>query len=156
MRRPVVLAIALAVAGCKISLEHAVDAPSGPCGEALTHSDLTWIQDNVFTKQCALSGCHNGGLTDGGMHPDLRSGMSYTYLVNAMSDLEPTRKLVVPGDASKSYLLVMITLIKPADADPPAGPIRENVGPMPMGNPPICVEKQDAIQRWITMGAQND
>src|ERR1051326_1252699 len=147
MRRPAVLAIALAIAGCKISLESKPDAPSGACGEALSHSDLTWLQDNVFTHQCALSGCHNGGNTAGGMPPDLRSGMSYTYLVNAMSNLEPTRTLVVPGDPAKSYMLVMLGQIKPADADPPAGPIQSNIGTMPMGNPLLCVEKRDAIDR---------
>jgi hypothetical protein len=158
MRCLAVLAIAVAIAGCRIALDknNAPDAPSGACGEALTHSDLTWLENNVFMLQCVFSGCHNGGVTDAGLHPDLRPGNAYTYLVNATSNLDNTRKLVVPSDPAKSYMLVMITEIQPADADPPAGPIRADIGPMPMNSMPLCVEKRDAIQRWIMAGAQND
>ena len=31
---------------------------SADCMEAPNHSDLAWIETNVFAKQCAFSGCH--------------------------------------------------------------------------------------------------
>jgi hypothetical protein len=125
------------------------------CLDATMHQDLAWIEANIFVKQCAFSGCHNGAATPQGMQ-DLRAGMSYAHLVNVTSVLEPTRKLVVPGDPAKSYLLVMIMEIQPQDADPPAGPIRTDVGTMPQGSTLLCVEKRDAIKRWIAAGAMNN
>src|SRR5262245_29111901 len=106
------------------------DASPQVCQDAKMHSDLTWIQDNIFTKQCAFSGCHNGVATPAGMMA-LRAGMSHTPLVNVASMLDTTRKIVVPGDAAKSYMLVMIGEIQPPMADPPAGAIRADVGTMP-------------------------
>jgi hypothetical protein len=67
--------------------------------------------------------------------------------------LDTTRKIVVPGDGAKSYMLVMIGEIQPAMADPPASAIRADVGTMPQGSPLLCQEKRDAIQRWIVAGA---
>ena len=131
------------------------DASPQVCLDAKMHSDLTWIQDNIFTKQCAFSGCHNGGANPAGMM-DLRAGMAHAHVVNVTSMLDTTRKIVVPGDAAKSYMLVMIGEIQPAMADPPASAIRSDVGPMPQGSPLLCIEKRDAIQRWIVAGALNN
>src|SRR5882672_6913355 len=140
----VVLAVALA-AGCRIDLDHASypDAAnpnqtcqmgsSAACMEAPTHSDLAWIQSKVFTANCVFSGCHNGGTSDAGKI-DLSPGQAFVHLVNAKSDLDPSRMLVVPGDPAKSYLSVMIGKIKPGDAVPPAGPIPKNSGTMPQGH----------------------
>src|SRR5262249_53534955 len=88
------------------------DASPQVCLDAKMHSDLTWIQDNIFTKQCTFSGCHNGGPNPAGMM-DLRAGMSHTHIVNVASMLDTTRQIVVPGDAAKSYMLVMIGEIQP-------------------------------------------
>src|SRR5262245_56980436 len=103
------------------------DSTPQVCHDATMHQDLTWIEANIFVKQCAFSGCHNGAATPQGMQ-DLRMGMSFSHLVNVTSMLDTTRKLVVPGDPAKSYLLVMISAIQPGEADPPAGPIRVDVG----------------------------
>jgi hypothetical protein len=155
-------------AGCRIDLDHGttvdatiagtcVQSTAAVCIEADNHSDLTWIQTNIFNKQCTFTGCHNGGNTDAGKI-DLRDMQSYTHLVNVTSDLEPSRKLVIPGNSAQSYLQVMIGKIKPAEADPPAGPITVRVGLMPMDNNGalLCCQKLDAIDRWIVAGAMNN
>ncbi len=167
--RAVVLAALCAISGCRVSLDgsgNTADAPttgsctmgtSTACMDAVNNQSLTWIQANIFDKQCTFSGCHDGGNTKAGML-DMRAGKSYMHLVGAASVLEPTRKLVVASDPTMSYLEVMIGKIAPADAVPPAGPIRSDVGLMPMDNAGqlLCCQKLDAIDRWITMGAMNN
>jgi hypothetical protein len=130
------------------------------CAEATTHSDLTWIQTNVFTPSCVFTtGCHNGSDTTGtAAKIDLRPGQARAHLVNATSHLEPTRKLVVPGNPAKSYMLVMLGHIQPQNADPPAPPIRSDVGTMPQGTAGqlLCAGKREVIQRWILNDAPNN
>lgn len=172
----VVLVALVALAACRIDLDHASHAPSdgsrgdagsgGPtcmqstasaCTMAVGHSDLTWIQTNVFSPQCTFSGCHNGAATPAGM-VDLRQGNAYAHLVNFTSVLDPSRKLVVAGDVNSSYLAVMLGIIKPSDATPPSGPPRSDVGYMPQSNGGnlLCCQKLDAIKAWIAAGAPNN
>jgi len=157
----------LAGAACKINLEHAPDVDSSTtgcameastdCADATMHQELGWLETNVFGKQCTFSGCHNGGNTDAGKL-DLRAGKSFASLVNVSSRLEPSRKLVVPGNSAESYLLVMVGKLTPAMASPPAGQIKSGVGTMPQDNGGMlmCCQKLDAIDRWIGSGAMNN
>ena len=171
MRRALICCAVL-ITACKIDLDHreqmtsdsggggavCMTSTAAACMDATTHSDFTWIQDNVLSKQCAFTGCHNGGSTDAG-RLDFRSGAaSYMHLVNFDSRVASGRKLVVPGSVNQSYLAVMLGMIKPSEADPPAGAIPETIGLMPMDNNGalLCCQKLDAIDRWITMGAMNN
>ncbi|HEU0029263.1 MAG TPA: hypothetical protein VFQ53_01435 [Kofleriaceae bacterium] len=130
---------------------------SAACQEATTYSNLASIEDKIFKTSCIFSGCHNGGATDAGML-DLRTGMAFSHLVGVASKVETGRTLVVAGDPAKSYLLVMIGQIAPQNADPPTVAPPASIGLMPQnsGGQLLCQEKRDAIQRWITMGAQNN
>lgn len=134
-----------------------VDAAIPPsCQEATMHSDLTWIENNVFKQSCIFSGCHNGSGAAGPL--DLRAGMSHGTLVDAVSSLDPRHRLVMPGEPSQSYLLMMIKHIAPEDMDPPTSPPPESIGYMPQnaGGATMCVQKREAIERWILAGAEND
>ncbi|MDB4959221.1 MAG: hypothetical protein JWO36_6790 [Myxococcales bacterium] len=166
--RALLAAAVMLTFGCRYDLDHAPPLPdaiqasctistSSACMDAVNHSDFTWIQDNIFTKQCVFSGCHNGGNTDAGKI-DLRTGRAFAHLVNVTSNLEKTRKLVVPSSSAQSYLQVMLGKIPPEMASPPAGPILETVGVMPQNNGGalLCCQKLDAIDRWITAGAMNN
>jgi len=165
MSRLVVLASCVVlVSGCRYSLEDGgsgtpidsgVDAPLSPsCMEALTKSDLAFIESKIFAQSCIFSGCHNGADTAAG-RLDLRTGMSFSELVNVDSVIAPTYKYVVPNQPSQSYLLMMIQHIPPAMMSPPAAAPDPQIGYMPQnaGGRPICAEKRDAIQRWIMAGA---
>jgi len=165
MLRFAVLASCVAlVPACRISLEDggssvpvdsSVDAPLSPsCMEATTHSDLAFIEEKVFAQSCIFSGCHNGAATPAG-RLDLRAGMSFAELVNVDSALVPSYKYVVPGQPNQSYLLFMMQHIPPAMMSPPATAPNPMIGYMPQnaGGRPLCVEKRDAIQRWIMAGA---
>src|ERR1041384_5775312 len=72
-----------------------------PCDEAKTHSDLAWIQTNIFTPSCALAGCHKTPAVGGG-HLILDAGQAQGQLVNTASTSASSWMRVVPGDASKS------------------------------------------------------
>ncbi len=135
------------------------------CIDADMHSDFTWIKQNIFDRNCFGSACHtaNGTAklkistdptdTTGAM---VSQDMAYMNLVGAMSTIDPTRTIVVPGDANASYMELMIQKITPAQATPPAQPPPANIGYMPQANPILCCQKIDAIDRWIVAGAMND
>ena len=79
----------------------------GSCAEAANHSDLAWIQANVFTTSCALGACHLGTALSAG-RLNLQAGQSHGQLVNTASTSATSWMRVVPSDTSKSYLLVAI------------------------------------------------
>src|SRR5262245_12038583 len=118
-------------------------APSPKCMEAVAHSDLAWIQQNVFSASCTFMACHKGTATDAdGLN--LEPGMSRDMLVNQDSVQQPGMMRVMPGNAAQSYLLVAIGQT--------AGTLPED-GMMPLNSPQLCHEKRDAIERWIAAGA---
>ena len=122
--------------------DNAMDAgPTPQCLEANAHSDLDWIQKNVFTPTCSkFSACHRGAaLSAGGLN--LEPGNAKDNLVGEMSTVFPDQPLVVPGDPANSYLMVMLGSY--------TGPLDPDVGTMPFNNPLLCRQKRDAIERWI-------
>jgi len=171
-RRPAAAAalVLVALSGCRIALEDTVEFSSRTCAvstattcaDALTHSDLKWIEDNVFNK-CTFSGCHNGAATDAG-RMDLSPGKSHATLVNVDSEiasgdmLTGKAKLVTPMEPAKSYLLVMMRQLTPEQHDPPLSAPPASIGYMPQnaGGVVTCCQKLDALTQWIEDGAQNN
>jgi hypothetical protein len=117
---------------------------SPACAEAVQHSDLAWIQANVFTTGCAgFASCHQGGASAaGGL--DLSDGMSQAALVGVASQTGGGMNLVEAGSPSDSYL--MVTLGHYGADDPRLDP---TVGTMPPNSELLCVEKREAVARWI-------
>ena len=159
--------VASLLVGCRISLSHepgddpgtdanggracTVSTTSQACLDAVTHSDLSWIEANVFVGSCNFAGCHNGAAGNDST-VDLSPGMSRAHMVNFTSHIDPTRKIVVPNDVAASYLMLMLGDVAPAMASPPASGL-PGAGRMPQGAPILCCQKLDAIERWITAGA---
>jgi hypothetical protein len=134
-----------ATAGCGGGDESSADAMPDPlCSEAETHSDLAWLQDNVFTRSCAqFSSCHMGNAPSaGGLN--LEEGMLEENVVNVESDLAPGMDIVEPGSPSDSYMMVILGEF---GADDPR--IDPSVGLMPFNNETLCTQKREAIGRWI-------
>jgi hypothetical protein len=166
-RRSLVLAGLLALTSCRTSLEETPDADGSgarvckvstvaACTAAETHSDLAWIEMNVFKPACAFSGCHNGSATVAGRIDMMNLGNAHADLVGVDSMIEPGRKLVVAGMPKQSYLLMMMQQFKPAEMEPTPVPTPPtDIGFMPQGtdNVPVCCQKIDAVERWITAGA---
>jgi hypothetical protein len=147
------------------------------CIEAENHSDLTWIQQNVFAHQCTFSGCHNGDGTPMGMMDLTSVAMAEARTVNVKAGLgfagsssasacDPgcafacgsnsaggSQFIVLPGHPEESWLMKMIAAIP--DTTPSSCGINPKVGTMPMndGGVPLCSQKIGAIQRWIAAGA---
>ena len=115
----------------------------GTCEEARSHSDLAWIQANIFTASCALGACHRGTALSAG-RLSLEAGTSHAQLVNTASTSATSWMRVVPSDTAHSYLLVAIGA--------QSGPLPSD-GVMPLGSSVLCSEKRDAIKRWIEAGA---
>ncbi len=116
--------------------------PSPSCIEAVDHSDLPWIQDNIFTPGCAaFSSCHMGDARQAA-NLNLEPGMSLAAMLNVDSILFSDWKLVVPGDPANSYLMVILGA--------EIGPLKDGVGTMPFNNPKLCQPKLDAVSRWIS------
>jgi hypothetical protein len=161
MLRLVVLAAMLAA--CRVSLESdeprscVVDMKAPSCIDAVNHSDLAWIEQNIFVPNCNLGGggaCH-GGASDAGKL-DLRAGMSHKDLVGVSSMIDRTRMLVVPSDVAASYLMLMLNDVPPDMASPPGSRPPSNIGFMPMSSGTLCCQKLDALERWINAGAPNN
>jgi hypothetical protein len=159
--------VASLLVGCRISLENndlpptpdggngrrCTDSTTSPaCVAAVDHSDLTWIQANIFKTGCALSSsCHGSG----GIAPNLSDGQSYASLVNVDSTFQSSRKRIVPNDIKASYLMLMVNDFAPEMAMPPG--MMPAGGYMPKGDPKgLCCQKLDALDRWIMAGAQNN
>jgi hypothetical protein len=167
------LALAATLAACQTELDHHVYDDAGGsggrvckvstddsvCVTAATESSFSWIQQNIFATNCFGSSCHDaGGLGKLAIAQSVTTMQAYTNLVgsNGMgvpSLIDSTRTLVVPSNGSASWIEVMIQEIPPTQATPPANPPPGNIGYMPMANAPLCCQKLDAIDRWITMGA---
>jgi len=115
--------------------------PATLCEEAALHSDLAWIEANVFVPQC--SSCHGGAEPDAGLR--LTAGQSHHSLVNVVSSTKGTPWVrVKPGSVADSYLMVAL--------DRTPGP-PSSLGFMPLGAPPLCTQMLEAIERWIIAGA---
>jgi hypothetical protein len=103
---------------------------------------------------CGSSSCHQGMGAQGKL--DLTSATAYASLVGAPSQIDSSRTLVVPGDPQASYLMLMLHAFEPSAAIPPGVAPPASIGYMPQGNGTLCCQKLDAIDRWITAGANND
>ena len=128
------------------------DAMADPlCVEAEDHSDLAWIQDNVFSRSCAnFNACHMGSaLSAGGLN--LEEGMAEAALVDVPSDVAAElgyeMDLVEPGDPEGSYLMHILGHYGDTVEENPR--IDESVGFMPYNNERLCPEKVEAVARWI-------
>lgn len=138
------MVILSATAGCSGGDSSADAMPDPRCIEAETHSDLDWLQENVFDRSCAsFSSCHMGNAPSaGGLN--LEEGMVEENVVNVESDLAPGMDIVEPGSPADSYMMVILGEF--GEDDPRIDP---SVGLMPFNNELLCVQKRAAIGRWI-------
>jgi hypothetical protein len=95
---------------------------------------------SIFNSNCISSGCHNAASSAGLV---LLQGQSYAALVNVDSSSENTKKRVLPGDATNSYIVIKLEG-------------RQSVGArMPLGGTLNSNSIQN-IKNWINKGAKNN
>ena len=146
MKHVVVYAFLIAAcvlpAGCGDEKALPTEPGGGPGPSPL--ATYTRVQDEVFTPNCALSGCHLGpaSLAQEGMV--LSSGVAYDNVVAVRSNQNPSIFRVTPGDATNSYLWRKITAGQPIIGErmPQTGTINE--------------AQRQLITDWILRGAPRD
>jgi hypothetical protein len=118
--------------GCEDSIQGPEDEPvnGGPVNMPARFSS---IQNEVFTKSCALSGCHSGEQS-----PNLSAGQAYGNLVNQASFQNPSMLRVKPGDSNNSYLMKKLKN-DGTSVMPPSGQLSQAI--------------IDSIAAWIDKGA---
>src|SRR5437588_7329403 len=72
-------------------------------GSASLEPTLASIQANVFSVNCAFSGCHGGGTVPFGLRLD--PGFSAGNLINVPSPRDPNLIRVIPGNPDGSFLI---------------------------------------------------
>lgn len=104
--------------------------------------DFSAIQANVFTPNCATTGCHLGAGAPQGLRLD--DANSFGMLVGIASSEQSSLLRVAPGDPDNSYL------IRKLEGSASVG------GRMPLNAPPLEQTTIDVIRQWITAGAIDD
>lgn len=111
--------------------------------DVLLENTLTFsvIQDKLFSKRCAISGCHAGPNPQANLN--LTDGKSYENLFNVPSLLNPSFLRVKPGDSDNSFIIRMLKNTGPgASQMPPSGKLQNSL--------------IDSIASWIDLGALNN
>lgn len=130
-----VLGLALLAAGCEHAEALGPEEPAVPT--------FTGVQEQVFSRSCALSGCHIGASAPLGL--DLSAGQAYGNIVGVRSLEVPDLFRVEPGAPDRSYL------VKKVQGDPDIVGAR-----MPLGREPLGSEQIDLLREWIAAGALED
>lgn len=169
--RLALLVLLLAAPACRLTLEddyvRPIDAPPKPSdadaaptpcelAAAELHPTAAFLETNVFKVGCTASSCHDNDQPEDDQ--DLTVGHAWASTVNFVSkeQVDPPYLVVVPFKPKQSYLMMRIHHIAGADMDPPLPdpvPADEDDFYMPQKSSDLCVEKREAIQRWIEDGA---
>ncbi|MDD5563804.1 MAG: hypothetical protein PHQ91_08835 [Thermoanaerobaculaceae bacterium] len=129
----------LGTAGCgqrKLPFEPGVITPPDP------NATFTRVQNEVFTGNCAIAGCHAALGAREGMN--LSAGAAYANIVRVPSLERPDLSRIEPGDPDRSYL------VKKLRGDPDITGLR-----MPDGGTLSPAQIQLVID-WTRRGAPND
>lgn len=113
--------------------------PPPPAGFGPNFSE---IQANVFTINCAVSGCHLGAGAPQGLRLD--DANSFGLLVGVASSEVPAILRVAVGDPDNSYLIQKLEGTATVGAQ------------MPLNNTALQQSVIDVVRQWITDGAIDD
>jgi hypothetical protein len=118
--------------------------PSEEPGNGGTAFTFSRIQAEIFTPNCAKSGCHDAATASGGQV--LEAGRAYGEIVNRPSTERSTLDRIEPGDPERSYM------VKKLRGDPDI-----TGGRMPLDRPGGLPQEQiDGLIAWVRAGAPND
>jgi hypothetical protein len=129
------LLILLLFTSCSDKVTSPTEA-DGP-GSSLT-ARFSSIQENIFSGNCARSGCHSGPDPQEGLN--LESGNAYSNLVGVTSSQSSLLR-VKPGSSDESWLVKKLTGDGTSVMPPSGMLLRANI---------------DTIAAWIDQGALNN
>jgi hypothetical protein len=143
--------LVLVLAGCGAGNGEGLDSNGQPLGSAGGGGGslappvaglaptLDSIQVNVFSVNCAVSGCHGGAGAQQGLRLD--PGFAYGNLVNVASPRDPNQIRVIPGDPNDSFIIHKLEGT-------------QTLGDrMPQGGPYLPQSTIDVVRQWIADGA---
>ena len=139
--RAAIAIVALALAACGAGSGEGLDQNGQPVRPPPTglQPTLASIQDNVFTVDCAVSGCHGGAGAQQGLRLD--PGFAAGNLINVPSPRDPNLIRVVPGNPDASFIIQKLEGT-------------QTLGDrMPDGGPYLQQSTTDVIRQWIQDGA---
>lgn len=102
-------------------------------------ANFSSIQSEVFSKNCATSGCHSGLLPAAGLN--LSAGSAYNNIVDKQAPFGGFI-YIKPGSPDESYLYLKISSTSPGTVMPPTGRLPQST--------------IDSVRVWIEKGANND
>jgi len=142
--RGAIAIVILTLAGCGAGSGEGLDQNGQPLSGGGAPSGglqptLASIQDNVFTVNCAVPGCHGGAGAQQGLRLD--PGFSAGNLINVPSPRDSNLIRVVPGNPDASFL------IQKLDGTQTLG------DRMPDGGPYLTTATVNVIRQWIQNGA---
>ncbi|MBI2503998.1 MAG: hypothetical protein HYW07_12300 [Candidatus Latescibacteria bacterium] len=136
--------LALALLGC--SGDGTTLGPDGvpPTGEAPpdttpTTPTLAQLSREIFTPNCAFSGCHSGAGAAAGM--SLAADRIAGQIIGVVSPTSGMKR-VDPGNPEGSYLLKKLR-----------GDTGISGGQMPLGDAPLSAAQIALVRAWIAAGA---
>ena len=136
----VLLSGCVAAAGC--GDEKALPtAPGGPVSETAT---FTRVQNEVFTRSCALPGCHAGPREAANEGLVLSEGEAYINIFNVPANQNMSLKRIAPFDPDNSYLVRKIT------------PFTDINGARMPQTGSITDAQRKLVTDWVRRGAPND
>ena len=135
---------ALLVVACQPGSGEGLSDNGRPLNEATNsvalNATLESLQANLFTPNCAVSGCHTSSTAPLGLALD--DGLSYSNLVSKSSVQQPDKLRVKQGDATNSYLVQKIE-----------GSAGISGNRMPRDRARLEQSLIDALKQWIDNGA---
>ncbi len=105
-------------------------------------ANFSEIQSNVFTPNCAISGCHAGAGAPQGLILDAAN--SYALLVGVASNEVPAVLRVAANDPDNSYLIQKLEGTAAAGQQ------------MPLNSAPLAQATIDIVRQWVIDGAIDD
>lgn len=143
---PLLTLCCLTLASCDSGSGVGLDENGRPLSEAAAQLPLTAslesLQVNLFTPNCAVSGCHSGAAAVLGLSLD--AGASFANLVSRSSVQQPQKLRIKPGDSTNSYLVQKLE-----------GAAGIGGEAMPRGRARLSQQLIDTLKLWIDNGASS-
>lgn len=116
-------------------------------GSGVEVVDARFLRDvyPIIERRCGIGGCHSELSHQAGLY--LTRDSARTALVNRASRLKDGEVLVRPGDATNSWLIIVLG----DDAT-----ARKGVARMPLGSGALPANQVRTIMNWINRGAPDD
>ncbi len=134
----------LFLAACGAGSGEGLDQNGLPLGQASADAcagaALASIQANVFSIDCAVSGCHGGAGAQQGLRLD--RGFSAGNLICVSVPRDPSKIRVIPGDPDGSFIIQKLE----------GRPVPLLGDQMPQGGPYLDQSTIDVIRQWIQDG----